>query len=144
MVLGEALAERIVAEQQQHERAGDVSMAERDTEQLEDAEDHTADPIEALLSNVQLRADAEAGADLDWAARDRIARLPFLAAPPLPPKVTPLPALLMRVAGEVPASEFKALVAADAGRRADLDLILADLKTEYDTRKRVFIHQLHI
>lgn len=141
MVLGEALAERAFAEQVP---SGDVNMADNDGEQLDDAEDgddHVADPINALLSNVKLRADDDAWADLDAAARELISHLEFITPPP---KVTPLPALLTQVAKCIPPSEFKPLVPMLPGKRPELEGLLADMKVEYEARKRVLIHQLHI
>lgn len=117
-------------------------MAEKDEERLEDAgDDTTADPINTLLSNVQLRGDDDAWADLDEATRDLVSHLPFVAPPPAP---LPLPALLAHVAKLVPATEFKPLVPEQQVHRAELEALLADMKGEYEARKRVLIHQLHI
>lgn len=136
-MLGEELTGRILREQAS---SSDVKMSDNDEELLEDADDdHAADPINALLSNVQLRADDDAWADLDEATRVIVKHLP--CPPPAP---LPLPALLSHLAKALPqGSEFKPLVP-EQGRRADLEAMIADLKAEYEARKRVLIHQLHI
>ena len=116
-------------------------MTEKDEEKLEDAEDdHAADPINTLLSNVQLRADDDAWADLDAAARELIGQLSFITVPPAP---QPLSVLLALVAKSIPPTEFQPLLP-DKGRRPELEGMLADMKAEYEARKRVLIHQLHL